>query len=302
MCQRNWRQYNAGQVQKGSLSFICDPTTIRAIRKVARQIRTTPKGGRPPFPPQLILMLLILKISYGLSYRSSQGMALSLLAPLGILVPHYSTICRGIRRLSHTLPKLSRRRPRTLLIDSSGFKVFGEGEWKVKVHGKSRRRKWRKVHLLVDSDSNEIIDLFVTDPHESDLRVGLRFLDQAPATARSVLADGAYDGRAFRRKAFKRRIEAVVPPPCHATLSQEEYMKQRNDAICTINSLGSDRVARRIWGKLAGYHHRVKVESAFSRLKRLFGGSFFSRRKDAQTVEMWVKAMLSNNWLKWASS
>lgn len=296
MCQRNWRQYNANLIQRGSLSFFCHPSIIREIKKIRKK---SLKVGRPPYPNQLILILMMLKISYGLSYRSCQGMAMSLFLPHRIRVPSYSTICRGIRRLAAILPRLSKRRPRTCLIDASGFKISGEGEWKTKIHGPSYRRSWLKVHLVVDSATNEIVDLIVTPSSEADVTVGIKLLKRLATSVERLLADGAFDGFDFRRLAYEQGIEAVIPPPSHAKLKQKPYLNARNEAISIIHGLGGDDLARQLWSKLTGYCHRVKAESAFSRLKRLFGGSVFSRDTGAQIVEIWLKALLSNIWLSW---
>ena len=156
---------------------------------------------------QLILLLILLKTSYSLSDRECQGMANSLFLPHGISVPCYTTICRRRRHLLKYLSKLSRRRPKICIMDSSGFKISGEGEW----------------------------------------------------------------------------------------------FNERNDALAIINSLGNNQSARSLWGRLTGYCHRVKGESAFSRLKRLFSESLYSRNTGAQLVELWLKALLSNIWLSWAS-
>jgi hypothetical protein len=297
MCQRNWRQYNASLVQRGSLTFFCHPDLVRSIKHASRAIG--PKGGRPPYSAQLLLLLFLLKISYGLTYRSCEGMARSLLEPHSIAVPSYSTICRGIRRLTEILPRLSQRRPKTLLVDSSGFKITGEGEWKTKIHGKSYRRSWVKVHLLVDSDSNEIVDLLVTPCTDADSKVGSKLLYRITGTNKTILGDGAYDGRGFRKQAFQQGLHILAPPPKNAKLQNGAYLEARNDAIRIIASLGGDLIARRLWGKLTGYSHRAKVEGAFSRLKRLFGAGLFSRKSAAQATEVWMKALLSNLWLSW---
>lgn len=294
MCQRNWYKYNANLVQRGSLSFFCHPSVIREIKKVRVKHN---KKGRPPYPTQLLLLLMILKISYGLSYRSCEGMALSLFSPHGIQVPSYSSICRGVRRLAIILPRLSKRRPHTCLIDASGFKISGEGEWKTKVHGRSYHRSWLKVHLVVDSKTNEIVDLIVTDSAQGDITVGKKLLKQLPPSVKTLLADGAFDGFDFRKQAYEQGVRAIVPPPSNARLKHEAFLNERNDALRIIHGFGEGPRARRLWGKLSGYCHRVKVESAFSRLKRLFGESVFSRDSVSQIVEIWLKALLSNQWL-----
>jgi hypothetical protein len=182
-------------------------------------------------------------------------------------------------------------------LDSSGFKIFGEGEWKVKMHGASYHRSWLKVHLVVDSESNEIVDLIVTSCSEADHTVGLAFLDRMPRMGQEILADGAYDGEEFRRNAYNQGITAIVPPPKNAVKKAGEHFHERNEAIDLISLLGGDRRARQLWGRLKGYNHRVKAESAFSRLKRLFGATVFSQVPEAQVVEVWLKAWISNYWL-----
>lgn len=295
MCQRNWRKYNPSLVQRGSLTFFADPNWIRSLRNASK---IQGKTGRPGFHPHLILYLLLMKLTYNLSYRACEGLGRSVLRQFKIPVPSYSTICRRMRQLQDQLPKLSSRRPRIALIDASGFKVHGEGEWKVKVHGKSKRRLWVKVHLVVDNSSGEVVDLLVTSNTVSDINAGSQLLRRISGSVQEIYADGAYDGRRFRRLAYSRQIEPTIPPPKNAKLDKAKYMESRNDALRLIHGLGGDKIARTLWSKLTGYCHRVKVESAFSRLKRLFGDRLFSRRFDAIAVEAWIKAFLSNLWLK----
>lgn len=299
MCQRNWSQYNRSLVQRGSLTFFCDPQVLKSLRKA--KAKPSKLGGRPAYSDQLIILLLMLKRSYRLTYRSCEGLANSIFASQGIRVPSYITICRGMTRIASILPKLSKRRPRIALIDSSGFKISGEGEWKTKVHGKSYRRSWLKVHLLVDSKTNEIIDVITDSPVKGDITGGLEFLERMPESVATLLADGAYDGQRFRLKAHQQGVHTLVPPPSNAALSSGTHMNSRNDAIKIIAALGGDKKARQLWGQLVGYNHRVKVESAFSRLKRLFDEALFSKGRVAQRVEVWLKALLSNIWLNLAS-
>lgn len=296
MSVRNWKQYNRSLVQRGSLTFFCHPSVAKELRRV-QKLRNG-KRGRPRYSDQLVLVLMLLKISYGLTYRSCTGMALSIFAEHGIQIPCYSTLCRGIRRLTNSLPKLSKRRPRRFLLDSSGFKITGEGEWKVKVHGSSKRRSWIKVHLLVDSKSNEIIDLVITPSSEADITVAKILLKELCGPNIELMADGAYDGSSLRKLGHRRGVDIVAPPPKNAKRKKGAHFSRRNEAIDLIALLGGDRSARRLWGRLTGYNHRVKAESAFSRLKRLFGAAVFSRDPDAQLVELWLKAWLSNFWLQ----
>ena len=183
-------------------------------------------------------------------------------------------------------------------MDSSGWKVTGEGKWKVKVHGSSYHRSWVKVHLLVDSKTNEIIHLVVTPSSEADINVALLLLGDLPGKGEELLADGAYDGDRLRERAYDKGTQLVVPPPKNAVKRREAHLADRNEAIDLIKLLGGDDHARALWVKFTGYNHRVKAESAFSRLKRLFGPATFSRDPEAQLVELWLKVWLSNFWLK----
>ena len=284
MSVRNWKQYNRSLVQRGSLTFFCHPSVAKELRKA--QSRHTGKRGRPPYSNQLILVLMLLKISYGLTYRSCEGMANSLFSAHSIRIPSYSTLCRGIRKLTNLVPRLSNRRPSRFLLDSSGFKITGEGEWKVKIHGSSYRRSWIKVHILVDSKSNEIMDLVVTPSSEADITVAMLLLKDLPGKRTELLADGAYDGARLRKEAYRKGVQLIVPPPKNGKRRKGAHMANRNEAIDLIALLGGDKAARSLWGKVTGYNHRVKVESAFSRLKRLFGAAAFSRDPDAQFVEL----------------
>lgn len=296
MCQRNWRQYNASLQQRGSLSFFCDPKVVKLIKHAKK---SSPNGGRPAYPLELVFVLCLLKISYGLTYRGCRGMALSIFAAHRVQIPCYTTICRGCRRLLQALPGLAKRRSGTLLIDSSGFKISGEGEWKTKIHGKSKRRSWVKVHIVVDSDTNEIVDLVVTPSNEADISVGLHLIDRMAPKPKVIMADGAYDGSRFRRKAYEHNVALLVPPPSTAKHQDRCESTERNHALALINALGGDKTARQLWGKLTGYCHRVKAESAFARLKSLFGQGLYSLNKRAQVVEVWLKALLSNIWISW---
>ena len=295
MSNRNWPKYNRNLIQRGSLTFFCHPSVARELHRARKQ--TGSKRGRPPYPNQLIIILMLLKISYGLSYRACEGLATSLFFTYAIRIPCYSTLCRSVRKLSASLPRLSKRLPRRLLLDSSGWKITGEGEWKVKIHGSSYRRSWVKVHLLVDSKTNEIIDLVLTPPYEADVTVAKLLLDKVSGNGTELIADGAYDSGSFRKQAYQQGTIVIVPPPKNGAKRSGPHMASRNEAIDIIALLGGDKVARSLWGKISGYNHRVKAESAISRLKRLFSSTAFSRDPEAQLVELWLKAWLSNYWL-----
>lgn len=80
-----------------------------------------------------------------------------------------------------------------MILDASGMKVVGEGEWKVKIHGRGRPRKWVKVHLAIDPDTQEIVAEITTESNIGDSTMTKPLFNQLPYRPKEVLADGAYD-------------------------------------------------------------------------------------------------------------
>ena len=243
MQKRNWKAYNNQLIQRGSLTFLLDPKVFKT-----KKIKTF---GRPQsFSDSLIIMLMMTKIHYHLSYRALQGFANSFISLVkqNTCVPTYSLICKRAAKLK--LPKLSSKRPAVVAIDASGVKVYGEGEWKIKIHGKSKRRKWLKIHLAVDPKSKEIIAQTTTISRVHDGQALKPLLNQVPRSLKKVLADGAYDGKSFRKLISQREAQPLIPPPKNARLHNRDL--NRDAAIQIIRALGGDKRARSLWGKLTG--------------------------------------------------
>ncbi|MFT5318173.1 MAG: hypothetical protein ACI8RA_001435 [Chlamydiales bacterium] len=165
------------------------------------------------------------------------------------------------------------------MIDSTGLKVYGEGEWKVRQHGYSKRRTWRKLHLAVCPDSNEIIFEILTENSVADCEVYPEFLKAAPETIERTYGDGAYDTEGCYEASDQHGSALIVPPQRNAIFRQNvpPHMQARNDAYLEILGLGGDEDARKLWKKLKGYHRRSLSETAMFRFKQLFGSSLTSR-------------------------
>ena len=191
MRARNWRQYNKTLVQRGSLTFLIDPKTIKTL---APKVHKNKKGRPLEFSDQLILLLLMIKIHYKMPYRMLEGFTRFFFEHLKkIKVPTYSLMCKRAKGLSTKLPKLSSCRPRTVIVDATGIKVQGEGEWKVKVHGKGRPRKWIKLHVAIDERTQEIVGEISTDASVDDGKAFPSVIDQVQGRPKTVIGDGAYD-------------------------------------------------------------------------------------------------------------
>lgn len=292
MRRRNWRKYNQNLVKRGSLTFFID---IKALDS------QPPKGfrGRPRlYANPLIQMLLILKIQYRMPYRMLEGFSKNILPYLrkNLALPSYSIICRRAAELKETLPRLSSRRPQVILLDASGIKVYGEGEWKVKIHGKAKRRKWIKIHIAIDECSQEIVAMQITNGHTADCIAGSKLIDECPKTASVYKADGGYDTHKIRSKIKNRGARALIPPRKNA--KPKCGSGERNRSISEMRGLGLDPLGRSLWGKLTGYSKRALVETSFSRLKRIYGGRFFSQGMDKQRVEGHLKCYMMNKMRK----
>jgi hypothetical protein len=173
----------------------------------------------------------------------------------GIALPTYSLICKRASELEALLPKLSRSKAKIILLDATGIKVAGEGEWKVKIHGKAKRRKWIKVHIAVCEKMQEIIGLEITDAHTADCVVGPKLIDQCPNTADAYLADGAFDTEDNRKAIKEKGARALIPPRKNATW--RPGVEERNQAISERRGLGLDEIGISLWGKLTGYSRRA---------------------------------------------
>lgn len=289
MRNRNWRQYNKHLVQQGSISFLIDPKIFKSMQKNQRL-----KGrGRPiQFSDALIEMLLMIKIRFRLPYRALEGFAKSLFKNQSFLIPTYSLICKRVGSLKLELPKERAERSLVIILDASGAKICGEGEWKVKIHGRGRPRKWVKLHIAIDAETQEIVSECTTESIVADSAVTRRLLKGVPGKIKQVLADGAYDRSSSRDTIKQMKAKALIPPPKNARYRGTN--SERDQAIAVIRGLGGDKEARSIWGKLSGYSRRVLVETAFSRLKRLFGDRLFSKSLDKQCVENTARCMLLN--------
>lgn len=291
MQKRIWSKYNKELVQRGSVSFFIDDKTLKSLQNY----KPKSTGGRPlAFPKALIELLICVKIQFSLSYRALEGFAKSVFQTIKkwFTIPTYSTVCKRVKELASSLPELSTKKPKVVLIDSSGIKVFGEGEWKRKVHGVGRPRKWLKLHIAIDECTQEVVSESLTSCAVGDSTMVEELLEQAGPQVEKVKADGAYDRRTVRNALKDRGIKGVIPPPKNARVMNEN--DERDTSVLQILGLGGDKVARSLWGKLTGYNFRVLVETAFSRYKRLFGCRLFSQTIDRQQVENRFKWVMLN--------
>ncbi|MBK8205131.1 MAG: IS5 family transposase [Bdellovibrionales bacterium] len=216
---RNWRAYNAALVEHGSLGTWCgfDDTRTDTVtyETVGRLVGVEP----PPLPRCVAVQCgLVMREVFHLPLRALEGFMQSVITLLGVdlAIPDYSTFSRRAAALTVQIGRRTSESPRHIVIDSTGLKVYGAGEWHRRQHRVQRRRTWRKLHLAVDTRTHEVIAAELTAATVQDAEVFPALLEQIPADEpiASIAADGAYDTRVCHQKLLDRPAEALIPPPC----------------------------------------------------------------------------------------
>jgi hypothetical protein len=243
-------------------------------------------------------MALTMRAVFRLALRQTEGLIGSVFALLGLTltVPGHSTMSRRSRTLR--LPPLRRSEtgPLHLLVDSTGLKLGGAGEWLVEKHGTSRRRSWRKLHIGIDAGSGEIVAIELTEKDVDDAARTGALLDQISDPVASFTADGAYDQDRVYAAVAERHPDAavIVPPRSTAALSASaETAPTRRDQHIQVSA----RHGRMSWQKSSGYNVRAKVEAAIGRYKRVIGDALRSRTDETEATEIAIAARLLNQML-----
>jgi hypothetical protein len=291
---RNWKDYNRSLVQRGSITVWFSQDAVDKWRAAP-----TGKRGRPStYSDDAILTALLIRFVFHLPLRALEGFLSSLVLTLEISlqIPSYSQICRRAQLLGKNLERLSKRKITDLVIDSTGLKVYGEGEWKARQHGYSKRRTWRKLHLAICPDSNEILFVKLTDNKTPDHKIYPQFIKHAPKTVKRTYGDGAYDRMICYCANYNHGSSAIIPPQRNGQYraGAPDHLQGRNRSLLEIKGLGGDEVARKLWKKLKCYHRRSLAETGMYRFKILFGRDLKSRLFQGQQSEAYIKSKALN--------
>ena len=250
--------------QRGSLTVWF---TAEAVEAWAAEPRTT-RGGQPWYSALAILTALTLRAVFRLAYRQTEGLIGSVIGLLGLTlrVPDHTTLSRRAATLQVPRPRSSSG-PMHLLVDSTGLKLCGAGEWLVEKHGTRTRRSWRKLHLGVDADTGQIVASALTTNDVDDGAQADPLLDQVTGPVASVTGDGAYDQAGVYASVAARHPEAavIVPPRSSAVPSADaEAAPTRRDR----HLHGIAEHGRMGWQKRSGYNKRARAEAAIGRWKQ----------------------------------
>jgi len=289
---RNWSQYNKALVQRGSLTVWISEEVLSAWHN---QTRTGQRGKPATYTDIAILCMATLEEVYGLPLRATEGLTRSVVKLLGVelSVPCYTTLCRRRRTLSVELPRLRNSEPLHMVVDSTGIKIYGEGEWKVRQHGYSRRRTWRKLHLGVDEATHEFVAVVVSTNDFKDSQLLEDLLTQVADEIKQVSADGAYDSRNCYDAIRERQARAAIPPQKRAKIWQHGNTKAERH-IRDENLREIRRKGRREWKRTAGYHRRSLAETQVFRVKMIFGERVRARKFEGQAAQLLVRCATLN--------
>jgi transposase len=293
---RNWSEYNAGLKQRGSLTFWVDEAILEAWYNPTLSGKP---GASDEYSDLAIITFVTLKSVYHQTGRQTQGLLESLFAlmQIDLDVPDHSTVSRRMGKLAITLPVVPTCGSVHVVADSTGVKVYGEGEWKTRQHGISKRRTWRKLHLGINEETGEIVAAVVTtnDVHDGEVLGDL--LDQIAGEIEQVTTDGAYDHRHCYEEIAEREAKAVIPPRKDAVIWQHGNCNApphpRDENLRYIRKHG-----RKKWKRDSNYHRRSLAETTMFRLKAIFGGKVRSRKFGNQAVELLLQCAALNRMIQ----
>src|SRR5918997_861392 len=274
----NWPEYDGALQRRGSLTLWVAPEALAAWHPPG----TGRRGRSRTYSDVAIETGHLLRLAFGRPWRQTEGLLRSPagLLGLGIGVPDHTTFSRrgpGLT-LARSLAQARRTGPVHVVIDATGLKVHGAGEWLTEKHGGRGRRTWRKLHLAVDPDGGEILASELTTAEEGDASQVAPLLAQITGPLASVTADGAYDREHVYRAVAARQPDppaaVIIPPRATAVPSPtaDTTPTQRDRHIRMIRDRG-----RMGWRKAVGYGRRSLGETAVFRYKTIIGRSLRAR-------------------------
>ena len=289
---QNWPEYERGLRARGDVTVWSSGEAIRAWTPPPNRRR----GGQRRYSNQAILTALTLRTVFHLPLRQTEGFVASLLGLMGLdlQAPDHTTLCRRAKDVE--LPSIGRPHdgPVHLIVDSTGLKIYGAGEWCSRKHRKAGERGgWRKLHIGVDGDGYVVAEVLTENMVDDADRVP-NLLGQVDAPLKRFTGDGGYDKRGVYEavtKAGVGGVEVVVPPRRAGAASQgaSGAWEQRNRHLARIGEVG-----RQAWQKETGYRQQGRVEGTFLRYKRTLGGSLRGKGLASQKLEARLGCLVLN--------
>jgi len=288
----NWAKYNASLVRRGDITLWFDEDVIDQWEHDNAEA----KVGRPfVYSDLAIESLLMLRELFRLPYRQTEGLgrALVKLMDVDVAIPHHTSLQKRAGKLNVAIDVTKASGPLDVVVDSTGLKVYGEGEWKVRQHGVGKRRTWRKLHLAVDPATHTIVAQTLTENHQHDAGQVESLLDQVSLDVETFYGDGAYDQRKVYDLLAARSIDVIIPPRKNAKIWQHGNTSAdplpRDECVRQIR-----RDGRKAWKESIGYHRRSLAETAMGRIKAAFGDKLKNRKFINQATEAALRCKMLN--------
>lgn len=292
---KNWREYNESLVRRGDVTFWFSEDVVDAWEHENDE----KKNGRPfVYSDVAIETLLTIRELFRLPYRQTEGLGRALAKLMGaqIVIPHHTSLQKRAAKLDVAMTLQKVQGPIDVVVDSSGLKVFGEGEWKVRQHGVGKRRTWRKLHLGVDPATHQIVAEVLTENSVHDANQVEPLLAQVEVEVQTFYGDGAYDQWKVYEALDARGVDVIIPPRKNAMIKQHGNSADdplpRDECLRQIR-----RDGRKAWKESIGYHRRSLAETAMSRLKASFGDRLKNRLLPNQKNEAALRCKLLNSFV-----
>ena len=293
---RNWKQYNTALINRGNITLWINTEVAAAWKAQSDGLPHKQKV----YSDLAIEVVLSLKILFKLPLRAAQGLAMALIEAmkLDLKCPHYCTLSRRAKTLKIDLGVRKTDEPIHLLVDSTGIKVAGEGEWKTRKWKAEYRRTWIKLHLGLDRNSGQIVAAVVTDANGGDPDHFPEILDAVEGDIEKVGADGIYDSLDNFHRIAQRGAIPIIPARLGAILHPEPEAAARNLVVAEMERLWDDETHDARWKVESGYHARSRIESEMFRYKQVIGDSVSTKNLASQTVEVLLGCRILNRFLE----
>lgn len=288
----NWKQYNESLVRRGDITLWFSQDALASWEHANQEV----KVGRPfTYSDGAIECLLTLRELFRLPYRQTEGLgrALVKLLDADVAIPDFTSLAKRAAKLGVSLAVSPTSGPIDVIVDSTGLKVFGAGEWRSHAYQTPKRKTWRKLHLSINAATQEIVAEVLTSNRVDDADMVPELLAQAGASVSKLYGDGAYDKWKVYGGLAEAEIQPVIPPRQGASIRQHGNCAAprlpRDEAVRGIRRHG-----RQGWKRASGYHRRSLVETSMSRLKQAFGPRLKNKAFENQQTEARLRCKLLN--------
>ncbi|MEQ8849184.1 IS5 family transposase [Botrimarina sp.] len=292
---KSWSKYNESLLCRGDITLWFSDEVIDAWEHDNAEER----AGHPfVYSVLAIETLLLVRELFRLSYRQTEGFgrALAKLMNADVPIPDYTSLQKRAAKLGVSIDIEDLNGPVEVVADSTGLKVFGDGEWKAKKHGAGKRRTWRKLHLAVDPSTHLILAESLTDSGATDASQVEPLLEKVEQPVETFYGDGAYDGWAVRDYLKGESIHQIIPPRQNAVIKQHGNSSkeplERDECVRQIR-----RDGKKSWKQSIGHHRRSLAETAMSRMKTNFGDRLKNRTLPNQATEVALRCKLLNHFV-----